>query len=217
MAVFTTPYAAFAFETLASQLRGFSPLPLARFLEHLALKGLPELAPLFVTWNVIGPQGKELRGCIGTFSALKLDSGVKEYAAISAFEDLRFEPIEAHELPRLECAVTLLTDFEESSGIFDWQIGKHGIQITFEYNKRHYSGTFLPEVAAEQGWSQVETLQYLIRKAGLNKPAVARNPDTWPLVLKLRVVRYQGLKQTLRYTDYEAVRRGIVETQTDEA
>lgn len=37
--------------------------------------------PLFVTWNTISSRGhKSLRGCIGTFEALELSSGLKSYA-----------------------------------------------------------------------------------------------------------------------------------------
>jgi len=33
---------------------------------------------------------------------------------------------------------------------------------------RYYRGTFLPEVAKEQGWSKEETLKYLLQKAGIS-------------------------------------------------
>lgn len=38
--------------------------------------------PLFVTWNTISPRSrrKSLRGCIGTFDAQELQSGLKNYA-----------------------------------------------------------------------------------------------------------------------------------------
>ena len=37
--------------------------------------------PLFVTWNTISPRGnKSLRGCIGTFDAQELSTGLKSYA-----------------------------------------------------------------------------------------------------------------------------------------
>jgi hypothetical protein len=40
--------------------------------------------PLFVTWNTVTPRGfKTLRGCIGTFEALELSSGLKSYALTS--------------------------------------------------------------------------------------------------------------------------------------
>ena len=45
-------------------------------------------------------------------------------------------------------------------------MGKHGIEIDFKVKGCPYSGTFLPEVAEEQGWDQRETLENLIQKAG---------------------------------------------------
>jgi hypothetical protein len=38
-------------------------------------------SPLFVTWNTVGKSGhKSLRGCIGTFEALELKEGLRDYA-----------------------------------------------------------------------------------------------------------------------------------------
>lgn len=39
--------------------------------------------PLFVTWNLVKPGGKHLRGCIGTFEPQKLDDGLAAYALTS--------------------------------------------------------------------------------------------------------------------------------------
>lgn len=41
-------------------------------------------SPLFVTWNIVGRSGhKSLRGCIGTFEAQELDTGLRTYAMTS--------------------------------------------------------------------------------------------------------------------------------------
>jgi hypothetical protein len=42
-----------------------------------------EESPLFVTWNTIKVGGNHLRGCIGTFTAMELSEGLKDYALIS--------------------------------------------------------------------------------------------------------------------------------------
>ena len=43
-----------------------------------------EQYPLFVTWNTISSRGhKSLRGCIGTFEAQELSSGLRSYALTS--------------------------------------------------------------------------------------------------------------------------------------
>ena len=53
--------------------RSQQPSPAARQRE--------EEYPLFVTWNTISPRGnKSLRGCIGTFDAQELSTGLKSYA-----------------------------------------------------------------------------------------------------------------------------------------
>ncbi|KAK9900443.1 hypothetical protein P389DRAFT_12480 [Cystobasidium minutum MCA 4210] len=92
-----------------------------------------EQFPLFVTWNTIRSDGStRLRGCIGNFSPMPLASGLEEYALISALKDRRFPPISLAEMPKLECGVSLLTDFEDVEDPFDWELGTHGIHIHFE-------------------------------------------------------------------------------------
>ena len=67
-----------------------------------------------------------LRGCIGTFdSNCKLHSGLKQYAIHSAIYDTRFPPVEEHEIPHLQCIVSLLTDFEYVDNLHDWAIGMY--------------------------------------------------------------------------------------------
>ncbi|KAF4637820.1 hypothetical protein G7Y89_g288 [Cudoniella acicularis] len=91
-------------------------------------------SPLFITWNTISAsssssQPKSLRGCIGTFESLPLSTGLSSYALTSALEDYRFSPITLSEIPTLEVAVTLLTDFEPCKDPMDWeQWSKGGIK-----------------------------------------------------------------------------------------
>lgn len=58
------------------------------------------------------------------------------------------------EVSSLEVDVSLLVDYELASSPLDWEVGKHGIMIDY----KGYSGTFLPEVAAEENWDQRTTL-----------------------------------------------------------
>ncbi|KAF2661633.1 hypothetical protein K491DRAFT_619298 [Lophiostoma macrostomum CBS 122681] len=163
--------------------------------------------PLFVTWNVVPKQGgeKRLRGCIGTFEAQELDDGLRSYALTSAFDDSRFPPITARELPTLECGVTLLTDFEPIASPLDWAIGTHGLRISFTYHGRRYGSTYLPDVAKEQGWSKEETMVSLMRKAGWSG-----RKDDWRKV-ELHVVRYQGKQVRLRYPEWREWRDWVAE------
>ncbi|KAM0322445.1 hypothetical protein ACHAQA_009512 [Verticillium albo-atrum] len=167
-----------------------------------SVDSLPELiteSPLFVTWNTVSTRSghRSLRGCIGTFEAQDLDSGLSEYALTSALHDTRFPPVDAAELPTLEVAVTLLTDFEDCDDAMDWTLGVHGLRISFVSNGRRYGATYLPDVAVEQEWTKEETLVSLMRKAGW-----MGRKDKWQDV-ELKVVRYQGKKESLEYDEYK--------------
>ncbi|KAK0673604.1 AMMECR1 domain-containing protein [Cercophora samala] len=155
-------------------------------------------SPLFITWNTNHPRhGYILRGCIGTFEAQPLVTGLSSYALISALQDSRFQPISLAELPKLQVAVTLLTDFEDAADKMDWELGKHGIRISFYDRGRRYGATYLPDVATEQGWTKEETLISLMRKAGWSGKG-----EAWEKV-DLKVVRYQGRKEKLEYEGYK--------------
>jgi len=114
----------------------------------------------------------------GTFSKESIEQNLPEYTIVSAFQDTRFDPISEKEVPKLSCAVSLLTNFEPGKDAMDWEVGKHGISIELKEGDRNssiflnlsggrrYRGTFLPEVAKEQGWDKETTLKYLLHKAG---------------------------------------------------
>lgn len=110
---------------------------------------------------------------------------------------MRFNPIALKELPTLQVAVTLLTDFEDASDPMDWELGKHGLRISFHHHGKRYGSTYLPDVAVEQGWDKEETLTSLMRKAGW-----MGKKDKWTEV-ELKVVRYQGRKESLEYFEYK--------------
>lgn len=126
--------------------------------------------PIFVTWSTVSPRSthKHLRGCIGTFEALPLSKGLETYALTSALDDQRFNPIPSSLLPQLSCSITLLADFTTASDPLDWELGVHGIRISFtsKSGTRRYGATYLPDVAVEQGWTKEETIESLMRKAG---------------------------------------------------
>ena len=148
--------------------------------------------PLFVTWK-IGKE-KELRGCIGTFESSNLKSNLQNYSLVAAFNDFRFNPIELKEVKNLHCGISLLVNFEDVNDIYDWEIGKHGIEIEFGDNKS-YRGTFLPHVAKEQGWDKKKTLESLIKKAGFYG-SLDEIKDT------IKLTRYQAIKVEMSYDEY---------------
>ncbi|KAK0713032.1 AMMECR1 domain-containing protein [Lasiosphaeria miniovina] len=168
-------------------------------------------SPLFVTWNTLSGRGGEhsLRGCIGTFEPHELGEGLSSYALTSALQDTRFSPITLSELPSLEVAVTLLTNFEDAADPMDWELGKHGLRISFLYHGYRHGATYLPNVAPEQGWTKEETISSLMRKAGWTG-----RRDRWRDV-NLKVVRYQGREESLEYEEYKRWRDWVVARQED--
>lgn len=129
----------------------------------------------------------------------------------SAFDDTRFSPITLRELPTLQCAVTLLTNFEPTpnNDPLDWDIGTHGLRLSFTYHGRRYGSTYLPDVAREQGWTKEETLVSLMRKAGWSG-----RKDDWQKV-GLKVVRYQGKKVALSYKEWKEWREWVEQELAD--
>ncbi|MCX6282835.1 MAG: AmmeMemoRadiSam system protein B [Bacteroidetes bacterium] len=107
----------------------------------------------------------ELRGCIGRFTAdIPLWKVVQQMAIASSTEDTRFPPVTAKEIDKLEIEISVLSPMKKIFSADEIELGKHGIYI----KKGYYSGTFLPQVANETGWSREEFLGHCARdKAGL--------------------------------------------------
>jgi AmmeMemoRadiSam system protein B/AmmeMemoRadiSam system protein A len=128
-------------------------------------KKIPEILkkPLgaFVTLKIDG----KLRGCIGRFlSTDPLYEVVRLSSLSSAFEDYRFTPLTKEEFEKTEIEITVLGPMKKISNINEIVLGKHGIYIKKDFR----SGTMLPQVAIEQGWTVEEFLGYTSRdKAGL--------------------------------------------------
>lgn len=160
--------------------------------------------------------------------SLRLSPGLREYAVIAAFHDSRFSPIAVSELAHLRCDISLLTQFEKITGagaagvgsngsssangyssshlpLHDWTIGRHGVTIEFScpVTSRRYNATFLPEVAAEQGWSHAQTLEELIHKSGF------RGAVNMALHERIALTRYQSEKESLTFDDYCDMRHQI--------
>ena len=111
----------------------------------------------------------DLRGCIGTFAeGQPLGKTLQRYSLIAAVQDSRFKPITMSELPTIKVEISLLSDFEKIDNPEDWTVGTHGIEIEFEdgSSPEIYRGTYLPNVAPEQGWDIRATLESLCKKAG---------------------------------------------------
>lgn len=115
----------------------------------------------FVTLKINGA----LRGCIGRFiSSDPLFQVVQVSALSSAFEDPRFPPLTKEEFEKSEVEITVLGPLKKINNISEIVLGKHGIYIRKDFR----TGTMLPQVATENGWTVEQFLGFTSRdKAGL--------------------------------------------------
>lgn len=127
---------------------------------------LKEHCGAFVTLHRSG----KLRGCIGRFGDKEpLFQVVIEMAIAAAFEDMRFTPLEASELPETKIEISVLTPLKRIYSQNEFQLGKQGIYIL----KGNRGGTYLPQVAEETGWTKEQFMEHCAQeKAGLT-------PDEW--------------------------------------
>jgi AmmeMemoRadiSam system protein A len=124
-------------------------------------RSLKEPAGAFVSLYM----GGRLRGCVGNFSPTSpLYLVVQEMTLAAATRDHRFVPVEASELEYIHIEISVLTPLEKISSENEFQLGKHGIYMT----KDGKSGTYLPQVAEDTGWTTEEFLGHCAReKAGI--------------------------------------------------
>ena len=142
---------------------------ITRYLIHIKNKpSVPESSGImkehlgaFVTLKKDG----RLRGCIGRFDpSVTLYQTITEMAVAAATRDSRFEPISSSELDQVTIEISILTPLRRIDTIDQIQPRKHGIYIKRGPN----SGTFLPQVASETGWTKEEFLGHCSRdKAGI--------------------------------------------------
>jgi AmmeMemoRadiSam system protein A len=105
----------------------------------------------------------ELRGCVGFVEPLfPLVDSVSRAAQAAAFEDGRFDPVSASELPGLSVEVSILGPARPIRPE-DVKIGVHGLIL----RQGGRSGLLLPQVPIEQEWDRETFLEGLCRKAGL--------------------------------------------------
>jgi len=102
----------------------------------------------------------DLRGCIGRFEAVDpLYKVVSQMAIAASTQDSRFPEVRSDEFDEIDIEISVLTPLRKISSIDEFQLGKHGI-----YMKKGYStGTFLPQVARETGWTKEEFLGHCAR------------------------------------------------------
>jgi AmmeMemoRadiSam system protein B/AmmeMemoRadiSam system protein A len=110
-------------------------------------------------------KNNQLRGCIGRFDPGEpLYKVVQEMTIASATQDYRFSPVRQDELKAIEFEISVLTPMRKIKSIDEIELGKHGIYI----KQGSISGTFLPQVATETGWTKEEFLGHCAQdKAGI--------------------------------------------------
>ncbi len=107
----------------------------------------------------------DLRGCVGLFTSEEpLYKVVQEMTIAASTQDNRFPRVEASEIGNISIEISVLSPLRKIHSIDEIVMGKHGIYI----KKGYLSGTFLPQVANETGWTREDFLGHCSRdKAGL--------------------------------------------------
>jgi len=115
----------------------------------------------FVTLKI----NENLRGCIGRFNPEEpLYKIIQEMTISSATQDYRFKAVSKSELNDINIEISVLSPLKKINSSEDFILGKHGIYMT----KGNSSGTFLPQVADETGWTKEEFLGHCAQdKAGI--------------------------------------------------
>lgn len=120
---------------------------------------LRQMLGAFVTLT----KGGHLRGCIGyPEPVFPLHETIMRGALAAAFEDPRFPPVTARELPDLHIEISVLSPLAPITAD-QVEIGVHGLVI--EHGRAR--GLLLPQVPVEWGWDLETYLHHLCHKAGL--------------------------------------------------
>jgi len=116
-----------------------------------------------------------LRGCIGDIVGEEpLYKTVRDMAVAAVSQDPRFSPVLPAELKDIDVEISVLSKPRRVHDASEIQLGQDGVIVS----EGDHQGVFLPQVAAETGWSKEEFLAQLCsQKAGLAADAW-KNPDT---------------------------------------
>ncbi|HNT30308.1 MAG TPA: AmmeMemoRadiSam system protein A, partial [bacterium] len=116
----------------------------------------------FVTLN----EGGNLRGCIGQFEPDQpLWIVLRDMAIAAASEDSRFIPVAPDEFDAIEIEISVLSPMQQITDPYtEIEIGRHGVYV----KKNGRSGTYLPQVATDNGWDLETFMNSLCgQKAGI--------------------------------------------------
>ena len=126
----------------------------------------------------------KLRGCIGIIEGIEpLYETVTEMAIEACSGDPRFSPVMLSELKEIDIEISVLTPKKRVKSVDEVILGKHGVIV----RRGAAGGVFLPQVAAETGWSKDEFMRNLCAgKAGL-EPDAYKDPKTEIYVFEAEV------------------------------
>jgi uncharacterized protein len=108
----------------------------------------------------------ELRGCIGYLEAPNqtLYDTICEAAKRAAFNDPRFNPLSAHELPDINIEISILSPFYPINDYEEIRIGLHGLLL----DEQGIRALLLPQVATEHNFNLQQFLTAICQKAGID-------------------------------------------------
>jgi uncharacterized protein (TIGR00296 family) len=139
---------------------------------------------------------------------------IQQKTADAATRDPRFTPVTAFELYQITLEISVMTPRQK---IGDWRqikLGTDGVVIV----AGNRSGTFLPQVATDTGWSTEEFLGELCsQKAGLSKNCY-EDPKTEIYIYQARVFKWvKSMRKKLLILGITAVYLGIRELTYNKA
>jgi AmmeMemoRadiSam system protein A len=134
----------------------------------------------------------ELRGCIGTIIGMEpLCRGVEANAMHAAFDDPRFPPLTERELGGIEIEISVMTPLRQVRDYRSIRLGTDGVIV----RDGSAQAVFLPQVAAETGWTLDQFLANLCLKAGLERDAYRRSPTMQFQIFQAQVFSEKDGKQ----------------------
>lgn len=100
---------------------------------------------------------------------------VADMARAAAFEDTRFRPLTAEELPDVDLEISVLTPMRRIADVTEIEVGRHGLWVA----QGHRRGVLLPQVATCCGWGRETFLEQTCLKAGLPRDAWRRGAEIY--------------------------------------
>ena len=155
---------------------------------------------LFVTWLDESSKNynRRLRGCIGTFRRENFKELLEYFTIISARKDTRFKSVEIDELKNFSTSVSILDELEECKDVYDWELGIHGVSVSFFHKNKEYSACYLPEVPIINNWDKKLTLDRCVKKSGYANEL----GHLEEVIGTMKVLKFKSIKSSITYNEY---------------